>query len=601
MSFNNKKIIEVKSPLKLPAAKNLNYFSVLNTENTSLNNEIIKGNELISKLRKKIFNNEQEKKELLLISSSKDKEIKEIKKKLEETKEKIGKIKEKIKKFKENDIKDNNNPENINLNNSIQNTIINLQNKITDLELELQNKKINKKFISLEKKRSISMIYKRNNNSNSINNIITKNNNNGIINDDLFLTGRNEAREYQENNLILECKLNKLKINLNNIEIEKNNLIKLLEQYTSEKKKMLILLNEKNEKINEKLNEGSKISNNIIKQIIENKKYNDLLFQIKIKKQNLEKDILDLENIILKQKTKINELSTSVGNIIKIIENRNNEIKSNKKYILNLENDIKELNKKFINIRQNKYSYNKIKIIQKNDDLPKLLEQIEELKKEYIYLIEKNKKSPKLADNIKINYNIINNSGNNAINIIKNKQYKNISIIPNERYENKIIKLINHNKNYHSRNYFNEINNIYNQKNFISKTKIKKINNISADILNKKILNNYNDKKNIIKNYNKISPNSKDYKNQLKNNSMRNINIKKYRNNISSKRSLKKINMEKNKKRIYSTINNRVNNIQKKKNMKSFSGIEYNNNFSEYDKINEFKDFLNKIINDFEK
>ena len=324
MSFNNKKIIEVKSPLKLPEAKNLNYFSVLKNENTSLNNEIIKGNELISKLRKKIFNNDQEKKELLLINSSKDKEIKEIKKKLEEAKEKIGKIKEKIKKFKENDIKDTTNPENSNLNNSIQNTIINLQNKITDLELELQNKKINKKFISLEKKRSISMIYKRNNNSNSINNIITKNNNNGIINDDLFLTGRNEAREYQENNLILECKLNKLKINLNNIEIEKNNLIKLLEQYTSEKKKMLILLNEKNAKINEKLNEGSKISNNIIKQIIENKKYNDLLFQIKIKKQNLEKDILDLENIILKQKTKINELSTSVGNIIKLIENRNN-------------------------------------------------------------------------------------------------------------------------------------------------------------------------------------------------------------------------------------------------------------------------------------
>ena len=324
MSFNNKKIIEVKSPLKLPEAKNLNYFSVLKNENTSLNNEIIKGNELISKLRKKIFNNDQEKKELLLINSSKDKEIKEIIKKLEEAKEKIGKIKEKIKKFKENDIKDNNNPENSNLNNSIQNTIINLQNKITDLELELQNKKINKKFISLEKKRSISMRYKGNNNSNSINNIITKNNNNGTINDDLFLTGRNEAREYQENNLILECKLNKLKINLNNIEIEKNNLIKLLEQYTSEKKKMLILLNEKNEKINEKLNEGSKISNNIIKQIIENKKYNDLLFQIKIKKQNLEKDILDLENIILKQKTKINELSTSVGNIIKLIENRNN-------------------------------------------------------------------------------------------------------------------------------------------------------------------------------------------------------------------------------------------------------------------------------------
>ena len=63
MSISNKKIIEVKSPLKLSENKNYNYFSILKNENTSLNNEIIKGNELISKLKKKIFNNEQEKKE----------------------------------------------------------------------------------------------------------------------------------------------------------------------------------------------------------------------------------------------------------------------------------------------------------------------------------------------------------------------------------------------------------------------------------------------------------------------------------------------------------------------------------------------------------
>ena len=81
---------------------------------------------------------------------------------------------------------------------------------------------------------------------------------------------------------------------------------------------------------------------------------------------------------------------------------------------------------------------------------------------------------------------------------------------------------------------------------------------------------------------------------------MRNINIENYRNNISSKRLLKKIDMEKNKNRILST-NNKINNIIQKKNMKSFSGIEYNNNFSDHDKINEFKDFLNQIINDFEK
>ena len=600
MSFNNKKIIEVKSPLKLSENKNYNYFTILKNENTSLSNEIIKGNDLINKLKKKILNNEQEKKELLLTNNKKDKEIKEIKKKLEETKGKIAEIQEKIKKFEENDIKENN-KQNNNLNNNIQYTIIKLQNKITELEFQLKNKKINnKRFISLEKKRSISMLYK------STNNYIFKNNtiNN---NDDLFLTGRNESKEYQEKNILLECKLNKLKIDLNNIEIERNNLIKLLEQYSTEKKKMLSTLNEKNEKVNDKLNGANNLNYNIMKQILENKKYNDMLFQIKIKKQNLEKDIFELENIILKQINKINDLSTSVENIVKIVENKNIEIKSNKNYIFNLENNIKEINKKFSNIKQNKYTYNNIK----KEELPKLLEQIEKLKKEYIYLIEKNKNSLKFKNNIKINYNIINNNGNNIIKDLNKYNFnksKNISVIPNERYENKIKKIYHNQNNYHSRNEFNELNGISpnNQRKIISGTRIKNINNISEDVLNKRFLNNYNYKKFNIDNYNKmkikIKPNNRDKINYFNSNSMRNI--KNYKINMNSQKVLKKINIIKFKKRVNSSINiNNINNIKnriQKKNMKSFSGIDKNNLISEHEKINEFKDFLDKIISDFE-
>ena len=600
MSFNNKKIIEVKSPLKLSENKNYNYFTILKNENTSLSNEIIKGNDLINKLKKKILNNEQEKKELLLTNNKKDKEIKEIKKKLEETKEKIAEIQEKIKKFEENDIKENN-KQNNNLNNNIQYTIIKLQNKITELEFQLKNKKINnKRFISLEKKRSISMLYK------STNNYIFKNNtiNN---NDDLFLTGRNESKEYQEKNILLECKLNKLKIDLNNIEIERNNLIKLLEQYSTEKKKMLSTLNEKNEKINDKLNGANNLNDNIMKQILENKKYNYMLFQIKIKKQNLEKDIFELENIILKQKNKINDLSISVENIVKIVENKDNEIKSNKNYIFNLENNIKEINKKFSNIKQNKYIYNNIK----KEELPKLLEQIEKLKKEYIYLIEKNKNSLKFKNNIKINYNIINNNGNNIINDLNKYNFnksKNISVIQNERYENKIKKIYHNQNNYHSRNKFNELNGISpnNQRKIISETRIRNINNISENVLNKKLLNNYNYKKFNIDNYNKmkikIKSNNRDKINYFNSNSMRNI--KNYKINMNSQKVLKKINIIKFKKRVNSSINiNNINNIKnkiQKKNMKSFSGIDKNNLISEHEKINEFKDFLDKIISDFE-
>ena len=554
---------------------------------------------MISKLRKKIFNNEQEKKELLLLNGTKDKQIKEIKKNLEETKEKIAKIHEKIKKFEENDIKENDDQK-TDLNNNIQNTISKLQNKITELEFQLKNQKINnKRFISLEKKRSISMLYKSKNNymlkKNKINN-----------NDDLFLTGRNESKEYQEKNLILECKLNKLKINLNNIEIERNNLIKLLEQYSLEKKKMLLSLNEKNEKINEKLNEGNKLNDNIMKQILENKKYNDMLFQIKIKKQNLQKDIFELENIILKQKNKINDLSLSVENIIKIMENKDNEIKSNKSYIFDLENNIKEINKKFLDYKQNNNTYNNIK----KDELPKLLEQIEELKKQYIYLIEKNRKKPKIKNNIKINYNIINSDEKKIIKDINknnfNEKNKNISIIPNERYENRVQQFYINQNNIHSRNNFNELSKINsnNQRKIISKTKIKNVNNISEEILNRKILNAYKYQINM-NNYNKIKlrlkTKNKGNENNYNTHSMRNSNS--YKINIGSQRLLKKIGLGKNKKRINSSIiiNNKINNLIQKKNMKSFSGIEYNVlKEVEHEKINEIKDFLDKIISDFE-
>ena len=60
------KIIEVNSPVKLPETKNHNYLTVLKNKNNSLSNEIMKGNDLIIKLRKKIVNHEQEKKNIIL-------------------------------------------------------------------------------------------------------------------------------------------------------------------------------------------------------------------------------------------------------------------------------------------------------------------------------------------------------------------------------------------------------------------------------------------------------------------------------------------------------------------------------------------------------
>ncbi len=93
----------------------------------------------------------------------------------------------------------------------------------------------------------------------------------------------------------------------------------------------------------------------------------------------------------------------------------------------------------------------------------------------------------------------------------------------------------------------------------------------------------------------------KKYSNYINNNSMRNINYKVNRNNVNSRRLLKKIVSDKNQKRVHSSINiinNKYTNIMERKNIKSFSGINNDNYIVEDNKVNEFKDLLDKLIND---
>jgi len=82
---------------------------------------------------------------------------------------------------------------------------------------------------------------------------------------------------------------------------------------------------------------------------------------------------------------------------------------------------------------------------------------------------------------------------------------------------------------------------------------------------------------------------------------MRNLNYKVNRNNVNSRRLLKKIVSDKNQKRVHSSINiinNKYTSIMERKNIKSFSGINNDNYIVEDNKVNEFKDLLDKLIND---
>ena len=130
--------------------------------------------------------------------------------------------------------------------------------------------------------------------------------------------------------------------------------------------------------------------------------------------------------------------------------------------------------------------------------------------------------------------------------------------------------------------------------------------NSITNSLKKKILNNFRFNNNSIysfNNLNSIKSNNKNNKNNyyINNLSIKSISDTKNNNKVNINKLLKNINTGEKKKRTYSSINiinNKASNIFDVKNIKSFAGINYQNNTVEDKKINEFKDLLDKIIKD---
>ena len=71
---------EKKKITVIGGVKNENYINVLKNENNELDNKLKKVNELVSKLKSQITENEQEKNLLITTSHQKDKDIEDIKK-----------------------------------------------------------------------------------------------------------------------------------------------------------------------------------------------------------------------------------------------------------------------------------------------------------------------------------------------------------------------------------------------------------------------------------------------------------------------------------------------------------------------------------------
>ena len=627
---------EKKKITLLGGVKNENYINVLKNENNELDNKLKKVNELVSKLKSQITENEQEKNLLITTSNQKDKDIEAIKKQLEKTKSQVDELKDQNKNRissleTQNDILQKNKEMNTN-------TIAELQKKITDLEFKLKSSSLlNKKFSVLSGGHNFSLAIQSTQKKSSeegLPDIINlKNSENKIDNNDFFLTGRNELLEMKENNEKLKEQLELLQNELNKHENDKKNMMKELEQYNEEKNSLLNTISKKNEEINGKLDKENELNNNLMKQLIENKKIKNNLDNIKIKCNNLEKNKRELEDVIFQQENKVNELSISVKKIVNMVKIKDIEINNNKIYINNLEETIKDLNKEFHQIRLKKKKDN-------SQEISNLKSQLEHLKKEYQKLIDNNNNEPNrqmfnynhISNNqiISRNYNINNFNNENkkirikmCLNNPKNKiSYSSLNISNIVNINDQKLARVNSQKNIFNDKINNDFNSGNNSRDYFSihKRKIYIVNNDDPNIKSKNI-NMHNIR---IKNlgndrYNKINLNQLKKRVKTKdligNNSMRNIkgNTLKEEKNESgernSKRQIKRISSnifmpkfsESKKKEKYDIIRNE-NNIMNKplKLVKKQINFSENEKF-EKKKIEEFKNLLDQIVSDIEK
>ena len=534
----------------------------LKNENINLSDELKKINSVISKLKNQITKNEQEKNILLTTNKKKETQLQDIKKQLEAANLQLNQLKEK------NNLQSNENNDinslqslNENLKKEKENNnelILDLQNKITDLELKLKTSEKNM-FLSLTKGKNTSLEIKssKKNTLNNSNNNINNNNGTEMVN------------EILENNLKLKENLKKLQNDFNKIEVEKKQLITQLNKYNSDKEKIMLLLKDKEKKINDKMNKQKVLNDDILKQSLENQKIKNSLEIIQTNCQKLENKKLELEEIILCQEKKVNDLSKSVDEVMKKYKIRENKVNNDKIYILNLKTIIKDLEKE----------YNSYKLKKQSDYSQKLLN----LQLQLDYLKNDNPKKT-LKNRLPSGFNKNNNKLTllEKINLIENSS--NFAKSPQKYLENpknnRYLKIPTKNRG-SNKSALHKKNKLYN--NNISSPNVQN----KSKILNKKkshkssAMMNLKDK--IIKN--KINKNKFD--NSINSISKRNVDLDNI-NNVDKNEYLLNKNFDNNRYlNHFPIISQKHNEISKSE--------EY-----EKQKVSEFKNLLNQIMHDLE-
>ena len=460
----------------------------LQNENDRINQQIKIQKDLTNKYKLKLTQIEKEKANLLLTNQKKEKKINEDNNKINELKKEIENIKLNLENENNDNKKENSNFEKekyeLKQKQQLNDEKINeLQEKILKLENQLKNENESKR-----QSKDISLLYNLNNS-----------NNNG----DFFLTG-NELNELKDKHERLIKNIEENNLNLNNIKAEKENLENEYEEIEKEKEEYNSKIIIKNEELEKILNENNIVSNSFYENKMSNQKLIINFNNLKIKFKALSIDKNDLEEVILKQEGKVNELNNNVSKIIALLNQKNSEIDDNKMYISKLKETIDELNDEFNKLKSKKEKA-------KKDEIKNLKNELMSLKLEK----ERNSSLSK-ANYSAINDNLYNYPKKNRINgKIKLKKIKNASAL-NEKL-NHISKLSIKEPNNNYKPLYKNKNNIYdsdddteeildNSNNFIEKTSRQEIkyqkvqNNDIENIKNIDINENYYNKSFIINN-----------------------------------------------------------------------------------------------------
>ena len=328
-------------------------------ENISSNSQIKILNDSLNTLKTKLSNYEIEKNKLILTSNEKDKDLKEIKQKLSQVKSDMEKLK-KIINQKESKNKNNNISYTFLENEQLQknkesnsNLLLQLQNKITDLELQLKKKESKFRFYSPSYKNIFLSPLK---NTKNISIFIPSSLNKKENSQniwELFLTGYGTDSEMDNSNKNLINSINEVKQDNHSVGKGRIKIESELKKLTNEKNNLLQILKNKNKDINDKLEQQNKISKDLIEILDKNKKIRTIYKKIIIKNKNLENEKKLLEDIILQQENKVLKLSKSFKNVVNLMNDKKEEIHRNKKYIFNLEEIIKKYKRKYENINNN--------------------------------------------------------------------------------------------------------------------------------------------------------------------------------------------------------------------------------------------------------